>query len=62
MIEEKCVVQHPQTNKATVTVKNILQKMNIPIYNEKSRKGIVRTIVARVGVQTGEASNCNHHC
>lgn len=51
---EQCVVQHPQTNKATETVKRILEELNIPIYNEKSRKGIVRTIVARVGVQTGE--------
>ena len=51
---EQCAVQHPQTNKAIETVKTILQKLQIPIYNEKSRKGIVRTIVARVGIQTGE--------
>jgi 23S rRNA (uracil1939-C5)-methyltransferase len=51
---EQCAVQHPQTNKAIETVKAILQKLQIPIYNEKSRKGIVRTIVARVGIQTGE--------
>ncbi len=51
---DQCVVQHPKTNKAIGTVKKVLQKLQIPIYNEKSRKGIVRTIVARVGVQTGE--------
>lgn len=51
---EQCAVQHPQTNKAIETVKAILQKLQIPIYNEKSRKGIIRTIVARVGIQTGE--------
>ncbi|WP_428910991.1 23S rRNA (uracil(1939)-C(5))-methyltransferase RlmD [Niallia sp. Krafla_26] len=51
---DQCVVQHPKTNKAVGTVKKILQKLQIPIYSEKSRKGIVRTIVARVGVQTGE--------
>jgi len=51
---EHCAVQHPQTSKATVTVKQILQDLKIPIYNEKSRKGLVRTIVARAGVQTGE--------
>ncbi|MBP2242674.1 tRNA (uracil-5-)-methyltransferase [Cytobacillus eiseniae] len=51
---EQCAVQHPQTNKATKTVKQILQEFKISIYNEKSRKGLVRTIVARVGVQTGE--------
>lgn len=51
---EQCAVQHPLTSKATETVKNILQDLNIPIYNERSRKGIVRTIVARAGVTTGE--------
>ncbi|MED3572980.1 23S rRNA (uracil(1939)-C(5))-methyltransferase RlmD [Cytobacillus praedii] len=51
---EQCAVQHPQTNKATKTVKRILQDLKIPIYNEKSKKGLIRTIVARVGIQTGE--------
>ncbi|MEK4149599.1 23S rRNA (uracil(1939)-C(5))-methyltransferase RlmD [Robertmurraya sp. FSL W8-0741] len=51
---QQCVVQHPLTNKATEAVKQILQDLKIPIYNERSRKGIVRTIVARVGIQTGE--------
>jgi 23S rRNA (uracil1939-C5)-methyltransferase len=51
---EHCAVQHPQTNKATETVRKILEELKIPIYNEKKGKGIVRTIVARVGVQTGE--------
>ncbi|WP_338451218.1 23S rRNA (uracil(1939)-C(5))-methyltransferase RlmD [Niallia oryzisoli] len=51
---EQCAVQHPKTNKAIGTVKKILQRLQIPIYNEKSGKGIVRTIVARVGIQTGE--------
>ncbi|WP_066298387.1 23S rRNA (uracil(1939)-C(5))-methyltransferase RlmD [Bacillus sp. FJAT-29937] len=51
---DQCAVQHPQTNKATVTVKKILQDLKIPIYNERTRKGLVRTIVSRVGIRTGE--------
>jgi len=51
---DQCAVQHAQTNEATVKVKRILEDLHIPIYNEKTRKGIVRTIVTRVGVQTGE--------
>jgi tRNA (uracil-5-)-methyltransferase len=51
---EHCAVQHPQTTKATETVKRILQDLRIPIYNERTRKGIIRTIVVRVGIQTGE--------
>jgi tRNA (uracil-5-)-methyltransferase len=51
---DQCAVQHSQTNEATSKVKQILEELRIPIYNEKSRKGIIRTIVTRVGVQTGE--------
>jgi 23S rRNA (uracil1939-C5)-methyltransferase len=51
---DECAVQHAQTNEATAAVKRILEELNIPIYNEKSQKGIIRTIVTRVGIQTGE--------
>src|SRR5207253_637529 len=51
---DHCAVQHSQTNEASAKVKRILEELKIPIYNEKTRKGIVRTIVARVGVQSGE--------
>ncbi len=50
----ECIVQHPATTKATNVVKQILQDLRISPYNEKSKKGIVRTIVTRVGVETGE--------
>ncbi|WP_141430609.1 23S rRNA (uracil(1939)-C(5))-methyltransferase RlmD [Bacillus sp. 03113] len=51
---DECAVQHAQTSLATKTVKGILQDLQISIYNERTRKGIVRTIVSRVGIQTGE--------
>ncbi len=51
---DQCAVQHMQTNEATAVIKRILEDLHIPIYNERTRKGIVRTIVSRVGVQTGE--------
>ncbi|MBB6447366.1 23S rRNA (uracil(1939)-C(5))-methyltransferase RlmD [Bacillus benzoevorans] len=51
---DQCAVQHAKTNKAIGTVKKILQRLQIPIYNEKTKKGIVRTIVARVGVESRE--------
>ena len=51
---DQCAVQHVKTNKAIGTVKKVLQRLQIPIYNEKTKKGIVRTIVARVGVETRE--------
>lgn len=51
---DHCAVQHPKTTKATGKVRKILEKLKIPIYNERTKKGLVRTIVTRVGVQTGE--------
>ncbi|WP_066393663.1 23S rRNA (uracil(1939)-C(5))-methyltransferase RlmD [Neobacillus mesonae] len=51
---DQCAVQHSHTNEATAVVKQILEELQIPIYNEKNRKGIVRTIVTRVGMQTEE--------
>ncbi|MFF3103398.1 23S rRNA (uracil(1939)-C(5))-methyltransferase RlmD [Viridibacillus arvi] len=50
---EECVVQHPATTKITTATKNILDELNIPIYDGRS-KGIVRTIVVRTGIKTGE--------
>lgn len=52
-----CIVQHPITTKITVGIRKLLQKLNIPIYDGKS-KGIVRTIVVRTGIQTGETQVC----
>ncbi len=51
---EQCAVQHPATTKATEVVKGILQDLKITVYNERTGKGLVRTIVARTGVQSGE--------
>lgn len=49
-----CKVQHPATNKVTNTVKQILEDLRIPIYDEKKNSGIVRTIVTRAGTATGQ--------
>ncbi|MFE6169101.1 23S rRNA (uracil(1939)-C(5))-methyltransferase RlmD [Viridibacillus arvi] len=50
---EECIVQHPATTKITTATKRILDELNIPIYDGSS-KGIVRTIVVRTGIKTGE--------
>lgn len=50
----KCIVQHPVTTHITNEIKGFLQKLNIPIYDEKNPNGIVRTIVVRTGVKTGQ--------
>lgn len=51
---QNCMVQHPLTNKVSEGVKQILEDFQVPIYDERKRKGIVRTIVTRAGFQTGE--------
>lgn len=54
---DDCLVQHPVTTKITIGIRNLFQKLNIPIFDGKS-KGIVRTIVVRTGIQTEETQVC----
>ncbi|KOS71816.1 RNA methyltransferase [Lysinibacillus contaminans] len=49
-----CLVQHPITSKVTVATRKILQKLNITIYDGRTLDGLVRTIVVRTGIHTGE--------
>lgn len=49
-----CIVQHPFSNEITVTVKEAMQKLGIPAYDEKKKSGIVRTVIVRTGFATGE--------
>jgi 23S rRNA (uracil-5-)-methyltransferase RumA len=51
---EECIVQHPQIDKVTNIVKQISQDLKISIYDSKKHKGFLRTIVTRVGFNTGE--------
>ena len=50
----ECIVQHPNTTRITNAVKRILEKLKIPIYDEETNNGLVKTIVVRTGIQTGE--------
>lgn len=54
----ECAVQHPLTSKITVATRKILQKLNISIYDGKTLNGLIRTIVVRTGVRTGETQVC----
>ncbi|MGV2516427.1 UNVERIFIED_CONTAM: 23S rRNA (uracil-5-)-methyltransferase RumA, partial [Bacillus subtilis] len=51
---KECIGQHPATNKTTGLVRGILERHNVSVYNERTKKGDVRTIVTRVGFETGE--------
>ena len=49
-----CIVQHPFSNEITITVKEAMQQLGIPAYDEKKKSGIVRTVIVRTGFATGE--------
>lgn len=49
-----CLVQEPRTQEVMNTVVTLLNKYDLPIYDERSNSGIFRTIMVRVGIKTGE--------
>ncbi|MFD2115234.1 23S rRNA (uracil(1939)-C(5))-methyltransferase RlmD [Paenibacillus yanchengensis] len=49
-----CPIQHPIVNEVINKVKEILMQLNIPVYHTRTRKGIVKTVVARVGYDSGQ--------
>ena len=49
-----CAIQHPTVNRVVEGVKAILEELQVPIYDERTRQGAVRTIVARVGRASGK--------
>ncbi|EUJ40356.1 23S rRNA (uracil(1939)-C(5))-methyltransferase RlmD [Brochothrix campestris] len=51
---EECVVQQPHTTQITAFIKQQLQQLNVPIYDEEKNSGIVRTIVVREAKNTDE--------
>ncbi|NGQ96682.1 23S rRNA (uracil(1939)-C(5))-methyltransferase RlmD [Brevibacillus sp. SYP-B805] len=51
---QACRIQHEATNAIVETAKEVIGKLGIPVYDERKRTGIVRTIVARVAFATGE--------
>lgn len=49
-----CLVQHPLTNRIVQEVRDIARDLGVKLYDEKTHKGELRTVVARVGFETGE--------
>lgn len=49
-----CLVQDPLINRVMQIMKEIIFELGIPVYNEKKRSGVLRTIVARVAKSTGK--------
>jgi 23S rRNA (uracil1939-C5)-methyltransferase len=53
-----CAIQKEDNNAIVAVVRNWMKQYKIPAYNEDKRVGIVRHIMGRVGVHTGEIMVC----
>ena len=51
---EDCLVQQPIVTRVMNVLVELLNKYQLPIYDERKNSGIFRTLMVRVGVQTGE--------
>jgi 23S rRNA (uracil1939-C5)-methyltransferase len=51
---DSCLLQHPAQDQAIAAVRNTLQTMSIPIYEEASHTGLIRHIMARTSFATGK--------
>ena len=52
---DECLIQNPKTDSIARIAFDILKKNKINTYDEKTGKGVLRHIVTRVGVNTGES-------
>lgn len=53
-IQGKCFLQNEKNEEIAKFVFNYIVKNKISIYNEKTRKGLIRHIVVKIGVKTNE--------
>ena len=51
---EKCLIQNPQSEEIAKDILEFVEKNKISIYNEKTGKGLIRHVVVKVGIQTGQ--------
>ncbi|WP_329610064.1 23S rRNA (uracil(1939)-C(5))-methyltransferase RlmD [Microaerobacter geothermalis] len=49
-----CPIQDPKINEMIRVARGVMKDLGIPIYQEKGHRGVIRTIVARIGMETGE--------
>jgi len=51
---EHCYIQHPVNDVLTRVVKEYITKYSLTVYNEKSKKGLLRHMISRISNKTGE--------
>ncbi len=50
-----CDIQHPLGNRILQVVRDLAQRYGVPIYDERTGRGVLRHVLARVGRGSGEA-------
>ena len=50
----KCYIQNEETEKLSKFIFDFIVKNKISIYNEKTRKGLIRHIVTKIGIKTNQ--------
>lgn len=51
---DDCFIQHPVMNRVISKIKEFVKMYRIPVYDERKHQGILRHVVLRMGVNTGE--------
>lgn len=51
---DNCIIQKQANNKIMQVVRSWMREFNIPAYDETTGKGVVRHVMGRVGVRSGE--------
>ena len=51
---EECLIQNKESQKVAKFVLEFIKENNISVYNEKTRKGLIRHIVTKIGIRTNE--------
>jgi len=51
---DECIVQNKETLRVNKAVTKILNDYNVPAYNSAKQDGVIRNIVVRTGIKTGE--------
>lgn len=54
ILVDKCLIQNPKSEKIAKFICKFAKENNISVYDEKTRKGILRHIVIKVGIKTNE--------
>ena len=51
---DRCIIQHENGDKVIGIIRDFIQEYNIPVYDERTHRGIIRHVMTRIGFATGQ--------